>query len=472
MAAGTMRILILGAGLTGLTCGVLLARDGHQVTIIERDPLPPQVETGDAWENWERPGVSQFRQPHLMLPRWHAEISRELPELLDRLERIGAPRTNLLHLRGDAVTGGWQPGDERFETVAVRRPVLESVLARLAGEQSRLTVRRGVRATGLILDRAPSIPQCQGIVTTAGVVRADLVIDATGRRTPVPTWLRAHGVPGPVEERADSGFVYYSRYFHHPGRPPRGDRYVLSHHPSWSVLTLPGDRRTSCVVLLTSDRDRQARSLRHERIWTAVVRCLPNTAAWVQDAHPLTTVMPIAGIEDIRRSYLRTDEPIATDILAIGDSAIATNPALGRGATIGVLQSAALRDLLAKPVGDGRELARELELETATSAGAWAENSIRFTRNRLAEIDADIAGVAYQSDDPTWAMTTALLRGADHDPVLARASSSIGGMLRLPHEVFGDPSLTKRVATYMNTPRYPRDAPTRAHLVQATRGLA
>ena len=34
-------ILVLGAGLTGLTTAMLLARDGHDVTVLERDPAEP-----------------------------------------------------------------------------------------------------------------------------------------------------------------------------------------------------------------------------------------------------------------------------------------------------------------------------------------------------------------------------------------------------------------------------------------------
>jgi phytoene dehydrogenase-like protein len=34
-------ILVLGAGMNGLTTAMLLARDGHDVTVLERDPAPP-----------------------------------------------------------------------------------------------------------------------------------------------------------------------------------------------------------------------------------------------------------------------------------------------------------------------------------------------------------------------------------------------------------------------------------------------
>ena len=42
-------ILVLGSGLTGLTTAMLLARDGHAVTVLERDPAPPPDGADAAW---------------------------------------------------------------------------------------------------------------------------------------------------------------------------------------------------------------------------------------------------------------------------------------------------------------------------------------------------------------------------------------------------------------------------------------
>jgi 2-polyprenyl-6-methoxyphenol hydroxylase-like FAD-dependent oxidoreductase len=50
-------IVVMGGGLNGLTAGILLARDGHQVTITERDPASPRGNAGDLWQRWDRRGV-------------------------------------------------------------------------------------------------------------------------------------------------------------------------------------------------------------------------------------------------------------------------------------------------------------------------------------------------------------------------------------------------------------------------------
>ena len=80
--------------------------------------------------------MNQFRHPHLMLPRWYRTVQDELPELPELLVDAGGRPMNLLHLQSTAVTHGWQPGDEELDTIAVRRPVLEACLARLAESAS------------------------------------------------------------------------------------------------------------------------------------------------------------------------------------------------------------------------------------------------------------------------------------------------------------------------------------------------
>src|SRR6476469_6193873 len=96
------RILVLGAGLGGLSTAALLARDGHQVTVLERDPeeppdpAPSPTSAHEAWDGWQRRGVNQFRLPHFMLPSWWSQMRAELPEVGYQLEAAGARQLNLI----------------------------------------------------------------------------------------------------------------------------------------------------------------------------------------------------------------------------------------------------------------------------------------------------------------------------------------------------------------------------------------
>src|SRR5690606_40189701 len=102
------RVVVLGAGMTGLTAAMMLARDGHRVSVVERDPSTPPDDPSAAWDQWDRRGPSQFRLLHYMLPRWRQVMARELPDVLDRLVEAGGARVNPIRLLPPTRTGGWR----------------------------------------------------------------------------------------------------------------------------------------------------------------------------------------------------------------------------------------------------------------------------------------------------------------------------------------------------------------------------
>ena len=61
--------LVPGAALGGLQTALLLAQDGHEVTVLERDRRPAPTNTETAWSQWRRPGIPQMDQTHLPLAR-------------------------------------------------------------------------------------------------------------------------------------------------------------------------------------------------------------------------------------------------------------------------------------------------------------------------------------------------------------------------------------------------------------------
>ena len=74
-------IVVCGGSVIGLSTAMLLARDGHDVTVLERDPAEVPDSPIAAWEHWERTGVPQFRQPHNLFPRYRKILEEELPDV-------------------------------------------------------------------------------------------------------------------------------------------------------------------------------------------------------------------------------------------------------------------------------------------------------------------------------------------------------------------------------------------------------
>jgi len=226
----------------------------------------------------------------------------------------------------------------------------------------------------------------------------------------------AIGAPGPREERADCGFVYYGRHFRSDdGQLPAVFGPLLQPYDGMSILTLPCDRGTWGVGLVASGRDPALRALVDRDVWDAVLGAFPLAAHWGQ-GEPITDVQVMAKIEDRQRHLVIDGRPVATGVVAVGDAWACTNPSVGRGITIGLLHAVALRDLLREvPTADEIGVVRGWHELTMERVAPLVEDTLAFDRHRLAQIDAQIAGHSYETDDPAWALGLALAASASRD---------------------------------------------------------
>jgi hypothetical protein len=98
-------VVVCGGGVVVLCVAVMLARGGHEVTVLETDPDGAPATPAEAWSSWRRTGVAQFHQPHIPLPG--SGVSEvELPGLLDRLVAAGGAWVDLLGRRTRSATDG------------------------------------------------------------------------------------------------------------------------------------------------------------------------------------------------------------------------------------------------------------------------------------------------------------------------------------------------------------------------------
>src|SRR4051794_13332018 len=142
--------IVLGGGLCGLSAAMMLARDGHRLTVLERDPDPVPADPEAAWERWCRDGVTQFRQAHYMQPRGRHVLDAELPDVRRALEDAGALRFDPLTAMPPTVADrAPRPGDGRLVTGPGRRSTIERVVGRAAEGAPGVETRRGVAAAAL-----------------------------------------------------------------------------------------------------------------------------------------------------------------------------------------------------------------------------------------------------------------------------------------------------------------------------------
>ncbi len=466
-------VAIIGGGLTGQAAAMLLAADGHRVRVLERDPAPPAADATEAWESWPRRGVNQFRMLHYFLPRFRDIVESELPAVAAELDSDGALRLNPFEQMPVEMSGGLRDDDARFTVLTGRRPMVEAAVARVTARTPGVEVQRGVAVTELLVaeERTDGVPHVVGVVTDDGEeVRVDLVVDAGGRRSALPRLLAGINSRPPVEEIDDCGFVYYGRYFRSAdGSLPPAFGPGLMPYDSVSILTLPADNGTWGVGLVTSAGDSALRGARDPEVWTRAIASYPLVAHWL-DGEAITGVDVMAKIEDRHRAFVVDGVPVATGVVPLGDSWACTNPSVGRGASIGVLHACELRDTLRRvaPV-DALEFATAWHEATAETVEPYFRDTLEFDRHRLAEIEAQIAGEPYETDDPAWLLGQALAGAAAKDPELLRGYLEIVSLLARGSDVLARPGFAER-ALELGAEAEPFPGPTRSELLALVGG--
>src|SRR5262249_39691966 len=105
-----------------------------------------------------------------------------------------------------------RPGDEELAILFSRRTTLELVMRRYVKRLPNVTIldEAGVRgvllrdgsARGLKVERNGAVEDLE----------ADITVDASGRNTSFPDWLRAAGV-SVSEEESPAGILYFTRHY-------------------------------------------------------------------------------------------------------------------------------------------------------------------------------------------------------------------------------------------------------------------
>ncbi len=450
------RIIVLGGGVCGLAAGILLRRDGHDLTVLERDPEPAPSSAEDAWERWQRDGVTQFRQTHYLTPRGREVLDAVLPEVRIGLAAEGGMPLNSLAMMPPTITDrAPREGDERFITINARRSTVEQVLARTAETESGLGIRRGVTVTGLVARGYDGVPHVEGVRTQDGEeLAADLVVDATGRRSQLPRWLEAAGA-GPVNEEAeDSGFLYYTRYFRaRNGGMPEFHAPLLSMMGTFSILTVPADNGTWSVTIYAASGDQPLKQLRDPDVWHRLLAACPLHAHWL-DGEPLGGVTAMGGIVDRHRRLHYGGQPIATGVALVGDAWACTNPSLGRGMTLGLMHVRRLRDIARSHLDEPHEFAEAWDAVTESEFTPWYRETVEEDHARLQEIEALRDGrVPEPPSDPSAAMRGAMFASFAFDADVFRAFLGTRACLWRIEEACADERLMQRMTELA------RDAP-------------
>jgi 2-polyprenyl-6-methoxyphenol hydroxylase-like FAD-dependent oxidoreductase len=458
-------VIVVGGGPTGLTAAMKFAAAGVTVTVLERDSAPMPDSPTDAWEHWERRAVPQFRQIHYLQPGGRWALEEHVPSVIDELRGVGA-----VELHPDVIFCAPDPvpdPDPRYATLTTsRRPVLELAFARAAAKTPGIEIRRGAVVESLITgpEVLSDIPHIVGVRLADGeTLFADLVVDASGRRSAIGQMIVDVGGREMRTESTEVGFVYTTRYYR--GELPEYRAEILSPLGSISALTIHGDDNIWGATLYSHPADKAFRRLREPDIFERVYRLLPDHAHWV-DGEPITDPASMTSTSNTIREFVVDEVPIATGLVPLGDAFAFTNPSIGRGIAIGIIHSVDFVDEVAPVLDDPAAISMAWTAATDRRARPFIKATIDYDRVRAPEVEAAMEGRVHTHTDPAALGFTAMNNARHRDQFVYENYRDIATLNATTAEVLARKGVFERVLEFGAEPWTPAQ-PTRDELLAA-----
>ncbi|MYU11451.1 FAD-binding monooxygenase [Streptomyces sp. SID8361] len=416
--------VVIGGGLAGVLAAWALRGYAERIVVVERDRYPERPAF--------RSGVPQGRHAHLLLEAGHRALEELMPGTREELRAAGAVRVPMSGVRWLSAAGWLAKYESEVAFLSCTRPLLDhTVLRRVRGEP---TVRwlENTDVVGLLGTPA----EVTGVQVRARgdaraqvrEVRAEMVVDASGRTSSLPSWLAQLGCPPAPEERVDAGVSYVSRLYHRAAGPDPGfdALYLQTRAPDVPRLgvVLPvedgrwiaslGSMRGAQAEPGTAGFDRQLRLLRDPSLRELLVRAQPAGA--------VRGFWPGPGV---RRHYERR---APGGLVVIGDAVCTFNPVYGQGITVAALGARALRAAAERHGSIGHRMADTARKGIAAATNtAWMLSSSEDVR-----FPATTGGPAGLPVRAQHRYLDRVIRRATVDPAVCNALHEVMSLVAAP----------------------------------------
>jgi 2-polyprenyl-6-methoxyphenol hydroxylase-like FAD-dependent oxidoreductase len=342
--------IVIGGGMAGLLSAHILTDYFECVSLIERDHYPE--------EPVFRPGVSQGRHVHIMLVRGQQILEEFFPGMRDKLVAQGAIEGDFVADYGYRFLSGWIPRtSSRLKGYACTRPLLEWQVRQEVMARKRVQIIErhevvnlmassdGRSVIGVQMQARNSLGLAEREIIS---LRADLVIDTSGRDSQVSCWLESLGYT-PPSETVSNPFLGYSSRLYTP--PPDSKRtwkglFLQADPPKnlRSGVIWPVEGGNWIVVLGGTGKDYPPTN---EDGFLEFAKSLPDPIFYeaLKDAQPRSPIYGYRRTENRLRHFERlTRQP--EGFVVVGDAVCALNPLYGQGMTVAALSAVALDESL------------------------------------------------------------------------------------------------------------------------------
>jgi 2-polyprenyl-6-methoxyphenol hydroxylase-like FAD-dependent oxidoreductase len=341
-----------------------------------------------------------------------------------------------------------EPRDLGIDVYCQSRPLLEGVLRRRLERMGRVIVRAGSSVTALEAgspgdrDRRVAAVRVENADGATGTLAADVVLDASGRGSRAPRWLRDLGYAAPEETTIGCDFAYTSCMFQGDGSLDAVGVVVPG--------KLPAPKRGAILFAIEGGRwlisiggrfdQKPPRDLEGFRQFT---RELPNPFLYelVRDREPLTPVSYYEFPTSRIRHYERIEVP--DGLLVAGDALCSFNPIYGQGMSAALLAVEALGGLLDRRASSTADAAlRGLSAEYFDAAAAVIATPWKLAASADFQYP-ETTGVRPENSEERGLYLLGLNEIAVEDIEVARILAEVFQLVRPMTELDAEPLLSR-----------------------------
>jgi len=187
--------VVVGGSMAGMLAARVLSRHFHRVIVVERDYYPEEAAA--------RHGVPQAKHLHALLMRGHQIIEDMFPGITDEWCKAGAEVLDAGRDFAWRTPAGWGVRfDSGIQFLAASRPLIDSRIQDRIVRIENIRMMNGSAVFGLVTDSQHSRVTGVRLRRPDGslkVLGSDLTVDAMGRMSPTPEWLKHLGYVPPEE---------------------------------------------------------------------------------------------------------------------------------------------------------------------------------------------------------------------------------------------------------------------------------
>ena len=206
--------IVIGASMIGLLTAEMLSRYFDRVTVIEKDNLQDTLEP--------RLGVPQACHSHAFLVKGKSVFEKFFPGYFSNLVNQGATLFDYsedTHLVLNGVRLSSFPSG--LVSIACTRLLMESTLRQRIRMNNKIQFLDNTKVTSLIYDQKHNamtgvVFQSSDSPPHLNSVSATLIVDASGRNSQAPSWLKSFGFMLPKDSVVNAFGGYSSRIYNLP----------------------------------------------------------------------------------------------------------------------------------------------------------------------------------------------------------------------------------------------------------------